>query len=263
MREFLGYMKKRCRELTEGEYDCNLAMLYPSTALKCRRDADPSPDAALHQLAEQLLSHQRDFELIDEQTLSEQTPADFARQRPFFVLAHAEWIESSTARWLEAYTAAGGTLFLEGPVPKLVDANAESWDFAESCRTADLCSRIPGPELCGEGSDAVLIRQMLRDDKRLFFLFNRGSGRSSDSEWETTTLLPARQAFEDELRPKPELPRIAPVTGGEIRRKQRAAALLGILWRQYRTVLPSAKLDCSCKCQRSSPQNSLFQHLSS
>ena len=51
MQEFLSYMKRRCQELAEGEYVCNLAMLYPSTALKCRRDTDPSPDAALHQLA--------------------------------------------------------------------------------------------------------------------------------------------------------------------------------------------------------------------
>ncbi len=212
MREFLSSMKKRCRELTEGEYDCNLAMLYPSTALKCRRDTDPSPDAALHQLAEQLLSHQRDFELIDERTLSEQIPADFARQRPFFLLAHAEWIESSTARWLEAYTAAGGTFFLEGPVPKLVDADAASWSFAEACRTADLCCRIPAPELCGEGSEAVLIRQMLQNGQRLIFLFNRSSRSFIGTlNGKLLRIAPGQGGFEEELRPKPELLRIAPV----------------------------------------------------
>lgn len=212
MPEFLAYMKKRCRELGEAEYDCNLAMLYPSTALQCRRDRDPSPDAALHQLAELLLSRQRDFELIDELTLSEQTPADFVQQRPFFLLAHAEWIESATAHWLEEYTAAGGTLFLEGPVPKLVDANGKSWNFAESCRAADFCSRIPAAELCGEGSEAVLIRQMRRNGKRLVFLFNRGSQSFSGTlNGKPLRIAPGQAGFEDELRPKPAPPRITPL----------------------------------------------------
>lgn len=212
MQEFLSYMKRRCQELAEGEYVCNLAMLYPSTALKCRRDTDPSPDAALHQLAEQLLSQQRDFELIDELTLSEQNPADFAQLRPFFLLAHAEWIESATARWLEEYVASGGTLFLEGPVPKLVDANGSSWSFAESYRTADFCSRIPAPELCGEGSEAVLIRQMLRNGKSCIFLFNRSARPFNGTlDGEPVRIAPGQAGFEEELRPQPDLPLIAPI----------------------------------------------------
>ena len=150
MKTFLDYLKKRCEELT-GEHVCSLAMLFPSTALQSRLPDAPVPDIALHQTAEELLSRQRDFELIDEETLSEQSPAAFAALRPFFLLAHADVIEEKTARWLEEYAACGGKLFVAGVVPELLPSRpgeaAGKWLFAEKCCVPDYISQIPAPEI--------------------------------------------------------------------------------------------------------------------
>lgn len=176
MKTFLDYLKKRCEELT-GEHVCSLAMLFPSTALQSRLPDAPVPDIALHQTAEELLSRQRDFELIDEETLSEQSPAAFAALRPFFLLAHADVIEEKTARWLEEYAACGGKLFVAGVVPELLPSRpgeaAGKWLFAEKCCVPDYISQIPAPEIKGNQPENILIRKIRKEGRERLFLFNR------------------------------------------------------------------------------------------
>ena len=77
MKTFLNYLKKRCDQLN-GVHVCNLELLYPATALQSSLPEELYPAEALHLTAEKLLSHQRDFELIDEVTLSEQNPSDYS-----------------------------------------------------------------------------------------------------------------------------------------------------------------------------------------
>ena len=216
MPEFLRYLKQRCGELS-GEHICNLEMLYPSTALQSRLPGSETPDAALHEFAERLLSRQRDFELIDEITLHEQSPEEFAAVRPYFAVAHAPWIEASTARWLEAYAAAGGTVLVEGASPRILpgpdETSGKIWNFAESCREPDSIERIPAPELIGDHSCMILIRRIRRNGKVRTFLFNRGSGTFRGSfEGTEIELAPGKAGFSDELGIRKKVP-VLPLSG--------------------------------------------------
>ena len=178
MKTFLDHLKKRCSELT-GEHLCNLEMLYPSTSLQSRLSDDPAPDADLHGTAEELVSHQRDFELIDEQTLCEQDPAEFVSLRPYFLVAHTARIERSAAQWLERYSSVGGHLFVIGVTPEILpepdSTEAEKWTFADSHRDPDFLAKIPAPEVKGGSSENILIRRIRKGEAVRTFLFNRSN----------------------------------------------------------------------------------------
>ena len=204
MKTFLDYLKKRCDELS-GEHVCNVEMLYPSVALQTRLPGDPALDEALHQTAELLVSHQRDFELIDEVTLCEQDPAVFAALRPYFIVAHAARIERSAAQWLERYAAAGGHLFVVGVTPEILPepdgVKTEKWTFADSHRDADFIAKIPAPELKGEQSENILIRRIRKDGAVRTFLFNRSHAVFRDTlDGEALEIAPGEAGFADELR---------------------------------------------------------------
>ncbi|MBQ9337749.1 MAG: hypothetical protein IJS14_10690 [Lentisphaeria bacterium] len=213
MKTFLDYLKKRCSELS-GEHLCNLEMLYPTTVVQTRLPSEPGPDGLLHRTAEELVSHQRDFELIDEQTLTEQDPAGFAALRPYFVVAHAAKIERSTAQWLERYAEAGGTLFVAGVTPEILPepdgTGAEKWTFAESHREADLVQRIPAPEVKGAGAGNILIRRVRKDGRDRTFLFNRGSETFRGTlDGEAIEIAPGEAGFVDELSAREKVPALS------------------------------------------------------
>lgn len=174
MPAFLAYLKKRCEALT-GEHVCKLEMLYPDTMLKTLKPGDSVPDETLHDTAETLLSHQRDFELIDETTLAEQNPEKFAALRPFFLVAHTTRIVGSTADFLEQYAKAGGTVILTGAVPRIIDRpGAPEWAFGAEHLADDFLSMLPASPLEGKGKEAVLLRQVRKEDGSVIsFLFNR------------------------------------------------------------------------------------------
>ena len=210
MKTFLDYLKKRCVELS-GEHVCDVEMLYPSTALQTRLSDDPALDEALHLTAEALVSHQRDFELIDEVSLGEQDPAEFAALRPYFVVAHAVRIERKTAQWLERYVSAGGKLFVVGDTPVILPepdgANAEKWTFADTHRDDDFIRKIAASELTGEHSENILIRRIRKDGKIRTFLFNRGHETFRGVfEGETVEIAPGEAGFADELRVREKAP---------------------------------------------------------
>ena len=204
MKAFLEYLKKRCSELT-GEHLCDLEMLYPSTSLQSRLPDGPDPDEALHLVAEELVSHQRDFELIDEQTLCEQDPSVFAGLRPYFLVAHAARIERSAAEWLERYAAAGGHLFVVGVTPEILPEpdsfKTEKWTFADSHRVPDFIGKIPAPEVKGESSENILIRRIRKGDEVRTFLFNRGRTVFRGSlNGGSLEIAPGEAGFAEELR---------------------------------------------------------------
>lgn len=210
MKSFLDHLKRRCEELS-GEHVCGLEMLYPSSALQSRLPGEPPFDEKLHRTAEELLSHQRDFELIDEETLLEQDPAAFAVLRPYFVLAHTPVIGRTTADWLERYAARGGKVFIIGVTPEIIPElsakTREKWRFAAPCSAAACIERIPGLPLDGRGCGNILSRRIRKAGRERLFLFNRGPetfrGTLDGSPLE---IAPGEAGFADELRPKEKIP---------------------------------------------------------
>lgn len=174
MADFIAYLKKRCKTLS-APHVCKTGFLYPDVTLKCLTPEAVPPDALFHQTAEDLLSHQRDFELIDSITLAEQSVKDYASLRPYFIVAHNDKIIKSTAIFLEEYVKAGGTLIVTGRIPRIVDLpEVPEWEFAKKYYTDDFVTPIPAPELKGNGSEAVLIRQFETSSGTAdTFIFNR------------------------------------------------------------------------------------------
>lgn len=210
MKTFLSYLKQRCAELS-GEHETNLAFLYPSSALQCRLPDSPELDTKLHRTAEVLVSHQRDFELIDEETLSEQNPADFAALRPYFIVAHASFIEKKTADWLENYVVCGGKLFVAGVTPELLvspdSTSSAPWSFAEKYKKEDFVSDIPAPEIKGEHKDNILIRKIRKDGELRLFLFNRGKKTFAGTcDGKHIEIAPGEAGFADVLQQQKNAP---------------------------------------------------------
>ena len=212
MKTFLEYLKNRCEELS-GEHICNLEMLYPTTALQSRLTNSPAPAEALHQTAEELLSHQQDFELIDEVTLLEQNPEEFVKIRPYFLVAHTCLINAPTARWLENYAACGGNLMITGVIPDILpeidSENTEKWSFAEAYFCPDFCKKIPAAEVIGRGAEHILLRQVRKNDRIKLFLFNR-SNRIFRGTVNGTMIeiAPGDAGFSDELSVPQDLPKL-------------------------------------------------------
>ena len=201
--EFHSYLKRRCREL-EGEHVCNLEMLYPSSTLQSFLPSAPYTGAQLHPFAEKLLSTHHDFELIDEQTLQEQDIAEFIKLRPYFVIAHAYWIEAETAKWLERYAKEGGTVLIEGSAPQILPDHEGNgggkWDFAENCRKDETVDLVPAPSLTGCNAEAVLLRQIRKDGAVRSFLFNRSRQTfHSTFNGKAISLPPGGACFADEI----------------------------------------------------------------
>lgn len=203
MGELLEHTRCTCEALTGGTHACGIAVLYPSTSLGCQSRPDIDwrnlPDEALiHDLVEQLLSHQRDFDFIDETTLQEHVTdaGHLSTPEPYHVLIlpHLRFIESATARCLSRFAEAGGRVVVVGHRPSTIGSalaparESESWarDPIEMVDRLDaaLLRSLPGPEIEGEGARDVFVLRRHKDETNLTFLFNRAerefSGRVDD-----------------------------------------------------------------------------------
>ncbi len=171
-----------CRILSSGRHLCRIAVLYTSAGFYCRAEPGENNglESTIHRLAENLLSHQKDFDFIDEITLRELFEADaaeFTRRYPYFLLPEVEFMERITAECLERYAERGGRLLLAGAAPQLIgsrlDASLFAWEKAAAYRCPDYLGQLPGPRLTGEGRENIFIQQREIGGETVSFLFNR------------------------------------------------------------------------------------------
>lgn len=184
MPELLKRTKELCRILAAGRHLCKIAVLYTAASFYC--SAEPGSngrlESSIHRFAELLLSHQKDFDFIDEITFRElfqKDPAEFVKRYPFFLLPDTEFMELVTAECLERYAASGGALRVTGAIPRLLGASLGHplavWEGAERYRCADVLDQLPGPVLLGEGKSDVFVQQRMIDGQGVAFLFNRSA----------------------------------------------------------------------------------------
>ncbi|MBM4050105.1 MAG: hypothetical protein FJ279_33840, partial [Planctomycetes bacterium] len=189
-RHLLDHVRTTCEALTGGEHLCELAVLYPSTSLACqaRPEADwhRLPDEPLiHALVEQLLSHQRDFDFIDEVTLQETVDEEgnLTTPEPYRVilLPHLRYLDERTADALLRFAATGGRVIAVGTTPKAITRSLEKplreWagGMIQRCPslTDDVLRTLPGVEVSGAGGrDVFVLRRRVGGERRMF-VFNR------------------------------------------------------------------------------------------
>ncbi|MBI2301438.1 MAG: hypothetical protein HYU66_21240 [Armatimonadetes bacterium] len=193
MRRLWAETARLAEALTGGEHVCEVAVLYPSTSLGCDIDAgcggypDLPGERPIHELSEALLSHQIDFDFIDEITLAEQVDDAGELHTPeqyrVIVLPHLRFVGRPAAEALTRFAAAGGRVVAVGSLPAALPTclaepdtswagGLELWAEADDGRLAAL----PRLDLEGDGARDVFVLRRQRDGCERTFVFNRGEG---------------------------------------------------------------------------------------
>jgi len=189
MRQVLDYVRETCDTLTGGEHLCETALLYPSTSLAVqirdkRVDNFNLPDEeTYHRFVEHLLSRQREFDLIDEVTLQENTDAGGKLNTPesyhTIILPYLRFIDEQTAEALLRYVKAGGRVIAVGCLPQALshDVNAPQREWANHSITlvesADGLPALPGYDVQGDGAHDIFVLRRRKDGQTHTFAFNR------------------------------------------------------------------------------------------
>ncbi|OGV64715.1 MAG: hypothetical protein A3K19_29475 [Lentisphaerae bacterium RIFOXYB12_FULL_65_16] len=193
MKALTAHLATTCAALTGGRHVCELALLYPSTSLACQLKPGPAlangpllPDEErIHELVEALLSHQRDFDFIDE--VAVQTQVDdtgrihTAEACSVIVLPHLRFIDQATAQGLLRFAKAGGRVLAVGTMPQAIsrDLNAPLTDWAtpsiefHTALDEQALARLPGATVRGDGARDVFVLKRERDGHPIVFAFNR------------------------------------------------------------------------------------------
>ena len=190
MRCLLDHARATCEALTGGTHRCEIAVLYPSTSLACQAVPDINwqnlPDEALvHDLVEGLLTHQRDFDFIDEVTLQENVAADGALTTPepyrVIILPHLRYIDRPTADALLRFAQSGGRVLAAGRMPVALGddlgAPLSKWaDESVELRATlddDVIATLAGVTVEGDGARDIFVLRRKKGDETLTFLLNR------------------------------------------------------------------------------------------
>ncbi|MFW6157069.1 MAG: hypothetical protein ACOC7J_07100, partial [Armatimonadota bacterium] len=191
MDTLLAHVRETAEALTGGRHVCELAVLYPSTTLGAAPTADfdrsdVTLEAPVHELVEMLLSHQRDFDFIDEITLAETVDEDGALSTTeaysTIMLPHLRWIDEEAAEALLRFLDGGGRVLAVGEMPLALTHDADdpqrAWadDRVEQVDVLaeDTVASLPGVEVIGEGARDIFVLQREGEGTHRLFALNRG-----------------------------------------------------------------------------------------
>ncbi len=190
MSALLQHVKSVCTELSGGTHLCRIGVLYPATSIYCKINLptlinQSQLEEKTHRFSEAMLSHQKDFDFIDEITLQEfvgkQDKIELPEPWQVIILPYLEYIEQQTAECLKKLAAAGIMILVLGSRPKLLGELKEQpqtvWNpdfitFADKMND-EILEKLPGVALKGDGSQDVFALQRQKDSRIITFLVNR------------------------------------------------------------------------------------------
>lgn len=186
--DYMKYLSEHvvnvCSRLSEAVPVCNILMLYPSTSLAVQQkpSAEVWPMKAdswilledekkIHSLVDDMLSAQRDFDFIDEITITEGIPEKYS----VIVLPYVKFIPEETANALYKYIAKGGRVILVNDVPLVLSEKMEKLNTKgmELINGSPVNSLPAIADIKGAGSNDIFVARYLENNKNLFFLYNR------------------------------------------------------------------------------------------
>ncbi|NLO06893.1 MAG: hypothetical protein GX131_13795 [candidate division WS1 bacterium] len=209
METLLTHVRDTAEALTGGRHLCDLAVLYPSTMLGAAAKADydrsqVALEKPVHELIEALLSHQRDFDFIDEITLAESVSSDGEMTTPedyhTIILPHLRWIDEEAAQALLRFMDGGGRVLTVGEIPlalthdpgepqgKWADERVEQVAVLDEAALASL----PGAEVRGDGARDVFVLRREYADKQRVFALNRAEREFAGEIEGVAAVLPPR-----------------------------------------------------------------------
>jgi len=187
----MNYVKKTCNELSKGEHLCEIALLYPSTSLSCQIKATDEVYTTLpdekryHEFVETLLSHQKDFDLIDEVTLQENIDMNGTLKTPetyrTIILPFLRYIDQRTLDALLRFAQAGGRVIVIGKMPVAISQDIgqmpiqcvdSSIEFHESLDDS-LIATLPGAVVTGDGAEDIFVLRRKKENETVIFAVNR------------------------------------------------------------------------------------------
>jgi len=208
MDALLGHVRETAEALTGGRHVCEIAVLYPSTTLSALPTPgfslrDATHERPIHELVETLLSHQRDFDFIDEITLAEDVDDDGALTTPerytTIILPHLRWIDEDAADALVRFADAGGRVIVVGEMPQALTHDPahpqRTWagagvEFVPGLDEATIAS-LPYIEVLGEGArDIFVLLREIEGVQRLFALNRREAPFVGEIDGEPVTIAP-------------------------------------------------------------------------
>lgn len=184
MKHLSEHVKNVCGRLSEAKSVCRILMLYPSTSLAAQQKPEGFMEAIknnswlilddekkIHNLVDDMLSAQRDFDFIDEITIAE----GFADDYKVIVLPYVKFIPENTANALYRYISNGGRVVLVVDVPTVLSAKPEKLNTQGmeqiSGNPSDILPAVA--EIKGVGTEDIFVTRYLENGKDLFFLYNR------------------------------------------------------------------------------------------
>ena len=192
MNSLSEYVKNVCRRLSGAVPVCNILMLYPSTSLACQQKPDNESrslkpnswcmledEKKIHALVDEMLSAQRDFDFIDEITLSELVSGagilNHHNSYSVIVLPYVKFIPENTAQALYRYVLNGGRVILVADIPVVLSAKPEKMNMQgmELVNGNPAATLPPIAGVKGNGVEDVFVARYVENNKDLFFLYNR------------------------------------------------------------------------------------------
>jgi glycosyl hydrolase family 106( putative alpha-L-rhamnosidase) len=189
------YVHRASYLLSMGQPAAHIALYYPTSSLWL---GDEDADASVWKIAQQLLEHQHDFDLVDEQalssllTLKDGTFENYSDQCYTAVLIPSvSAISKPALERLRAFATSGGQVVFMGREPTLVversfleAAGPESLDWAIRGASGDLTSLIlaalPEPDvILDRPCPAVKALHRHWHDAELYLLFNESDEAQS------------------------------------------------------------------------------------
>ena len=219
MKHFIKPLQEKCATVASGVPCERLAVLYPSTSLYCHYNAEKRnlvpQESQFHKLSERLLSHQKDYDFVDEITLAERDGKSWRKDYDAIILYKTTEIGGAAADAIEDFKANGGRVVLiadELPVVlRSLNQPAVPWTALANDIHADLddalLASLPGIDVTSDDNPAsardIFIQERDYNGTRRILAFNRAPqpfrGRIAGKD---VVIPPGVAAFTDECAPK-------------------------------------------------------------
>lgn len=164
--------KQLCEFMANGETTVQTGVFYPGSSFYCQAAGDNRTElreAEMHHFSEYMLSNHKDFDYIDEITMKEWGAEKLLAEFPYFVVAHAAFIEQAVIELLEEYVRLGGRLWIYGECPRPLEGGVWKRDVVAELPLDEL----PGPILHGQGAHDILVRACRVEGQVYHFVLNR------------------------------------------------------------------------------------------
>jgi hypothetical protein len=203
MHVLTDYLKETCSQLTQGEHCCDILMLYPSTSLGCQIDAKTgwsllADEEKIHGVAEKLLSHQCDFDWIDEVTFCEMVGTGKNWSLPdkyrMILLPYIRYIDHRVLDALKVFAKNKGRVILIGAKPVVLTSRPEKAiqdltlpkvEYHESIES-EFFHLISSMKIEGNYPRDVFIHHRKMPNRDVVFAYNRNEesfeGKIGDTE---------------------------------------------------------------------------------